>query len=85
MDKVLIEIVCAATEKTYDFLLPQQMKVKTALRKIMEQIMIFEENGELFSEEKEYLLVEKERQEVLNEEFTLEQAGISGGNRLILI
>lgn len=84
MDKVLIEIICAATEKKYDFLLPTQMSVKMALNKIMDQIMIFEENNELFIE-KEYILIEKENKDVLNESFTLEQAGISGGNCLILI
>ena len=59
MKKILIEVVCAATAKSYEFLLPAQMSVGVARKKIIEQI--------------------------INEKFTLEESGIYGGNRLILI
>lgn len=85
MDKILVEVLCAATGKKYDFLLPGQMRVRTALRKIMEQIRRFEENEELFPGEKNCFLAEKDHKEILNEDFTLEQAGVLGGNRLILL
>ena len=85
MDKVLVEVVCAATEKKYDFLLPGQMKAGTALKKIMEQIMLYEANAELFTQKAEYLLIEQDTEAVLNDDYTLEQAGITGGNTLILI
>lgn len=85
MDKVLVEVVCAATEKKYDFLLPGQMKAGTAMKKIMDQIMLYEANAELFTQKAEYLLIEQDTEEVLNDDYTLEQAGITGGNTLILI
>ena len=85
MDKILVEVYCGATDKTYDFLLPGLMKVKVARNKIMEQICAFEQNDNLFEKSSMILLADKDGREILNEDFTLEQAGISGGNRLIII
>ena len=39
MKKILIEVVCAATAKSYEFLLPAQMSVGVARKKIIEQII----------------------------------------------
>ena len=35
MKKILIEVVCAATAKSYEFLLPAQMSVGVARKKII--------------------------------------------------
>lgn len=48
MKKILIEVVCAATAKSYEFLLPAQMSVGVARKKIIEQIIAYEENEDLF-------------------------------------
>lgn len=47
-EKILIEVVCAATAKSYEFLLPAQMSVGVARKKIIEQIIAYEENEDLF-------------------------------------
>ena len=81
MKKILIEVVCAATE----FLLPAQMSVGVARKKIIEQIIAYEENEDLFQGTETILFCDMEQKEILNEKFTLEESGIYGGNRLILI
>ena len=83
MKKILIEVVCAATAKSYEFLLPAQMSV--ARKKIIEQIIAYEENEDLFQGTETILFCDMEQKEILNEKFTLEESGIYGGNRLILI
>lgn len=85
MDKVLVEIYCAASGKNYEFLLPGKMKVKTAIKKLMEQIICAEENEDLFPNPQNCLLADRDSREILNDSFTLEQAGVIGGNRLILV
>ena len=85
MKKILIEVVCAATAKSYEFLLPAQMSDGVARKKIIEQIIAYEENEDLFQGTETILFCDMEQKEVLNEKFTLEESGIYGGNRLILI
>lgn len=85
MKKILIEVECVATAKSYEFLLPAQMSVGVARKKIIEQIVVYEENEDLFQETEKILFCDTMQKEILNESFTLEEAGIYGGNRLILI
>ena len=85
MKKILIEVVCAATAKSYEFLLPAQMSVGVARKKIIEQIIAYEENEDLFQGTETILFCDMEQKEILNEKFTVEESGIYGGNRLILI
>lgn len=85
MDKILVEVYCGASDKSYDFLLPGLMKVKVARVKMMDQIAAFEQNDKLFEKASMLLLADKDGEKILNEDFTLEEAGICGGNRLILI
>lgn len=85
MKKILIEVECAATAKSYEFLLPAQMSVAVARKKVMEQIVAYEENDDLFQKTEKLLFCDIAQREILNDKFTLEEAGIYGGNRLILI
>ena len=55
MKKILIEVVCAATAKSYEFLLPAQMSVGVARKKIIEK----DEMDPKQAEEKILRLVEK--------------------------
>ena len=61
------------------------MSVGVARKKIIEQIIAYEENEDLFQGTETILFCDMEQKEVLNEKFTLEETGIYGGNRLILI
>ena len=85
MGKILVEIHCPATSKNYDFMLPDKMTVGKAIEKIREEIILFENNQNLFPEINELLLWNTDRKEILNPEYSLEQSGIYGGNRLMLL
>lgn len=85
MNKILVEIECAANGKKYDFLLPAAMTVGAARRKIVSEINEFENSRILFPDEENCYLAEKDHQEILNDKFTLAQAGVQGGNRLIIL
>lgn len=85
MNKVLIELYCAATIKKYDMWLPKAMKIQEAIQQIIEEIRVFENNDELFMDELNLLLYLFERQTVLNPEYTVEQAGVLSGQRIMLV
>ena len=85
MNRILVEIECIVTGKVYDFLLPADMTVRVARRKIADEIMEYEHNDALFPEEKNCYLADLVHGELLNDKYTLSEAGISGGNRLILV
>lgn len=85
MNKILVEIICPATQKNYDFLLPEKMTVRIAIEKVRAEIIEYEQNEELFPEAKEMMLWNVDSREILPRESTLEQAGIYGGNRLFFL
>lgn len=85
MDKVLVEIVCPATSKEYDFWISKKMKVKNAIEKIAADIMQYELNDKLFDLEKMVVLYFYEHRTLLNRELTMEQSGVCSGCRLMII
>lgn len=85
MDRLLVEIVCAATIKKYDFWIPKRMKIQEVIARLMEEIEAFEGNTELFERHGNEMLIHYERQLALNPDYTMEQSGIVNGQRLMLI
>lgn len=57
MKKILIEVVCAATAKSYEFLLPAQMSVGVARKKIIEQLLPNEKMKIYFREQRQFFFV----------------------------
>lgn len=68
-----------------NFFFRHKWSVGVARKKIIEQIIAYEENERLFQGTETILFCDMEQKEILNEKFTLEESGIYGGNRLILI
>ncbi len=85
MDKVLVEMFCAATIKKYDFWIPKTMKIKDVIRKVIEEIETYESNGDLFEKNGDEMLVHYERRVILNLEYTVEESGIVNGQRLMIV
>lgn len=85
MNKIFIEIICPATQKHYDFILPDKMTVRTAMEKIRVEIMEFEQNDELFPDASEMMFWNVDAREIPAKDVTLEEAGIYGGNRLYFL
>ena len=84
MDKVLVEVICPATSRKYEFWISRRMTVKQAAIRIARDIMLFESNEELFDEEGIFLYFYENRT-LLNQEFTIGQSGLRSGCTLYLI
>lgn len=85
MDKVLVEIVCPATSKQYDFWISKKMKVNSVIEKVAVDIMQFELNNSLFDLQKMIVLYFYENRTLLCPERTIEESGVSSGCRLMII
>ena len=85
MDKVLVEVICPATAKSYDFWIAKQAVVKNVARRIAEDIMLFEMNMELFDLEKDLYFFFYENRELMNEVYTIQQSGIKSGCKLLIL
>ena len=46
MNKVLVELYCAATIKKYDMWFPKSMKIREVINQLIEQIEDFENNND---------------------------------------
>lgn len=85
MDKVLVEVICPATSKSYDFWIARQMTAGQAAARIAEDIMLHEMNDELFPDKDRIFLYFYENRALLNKEYTIEQSGVRSGCRLMVV
>lgn len=85
MDEVLVEIICPATSKTYDFWLAKKMTVEQAALRVAKDIMLYELNERLFDMESPLFFYLYENRALLNHAYTIEQSGVQSGCRLILL
>ena len=85
MDKILLEIVCPATSKHYDFWISKQMKISVAKSKIISEIREYEKNEGLFGDESKVMLFCENEKVLQDENRTVEQSGVQSGDCLMLI
>ncbi len=86
MDDILVEIYCETMMREYDFWLPKKGYIKDVIKKLAEEIMIFENNSNLFdSQEIEGLVLVGTNGNVFNKDYTVVESGIMGGDRLMLV
>ncbi len=87
MNNVLVEVFSEATLKKYEFWLPKNGIIKDVIEKLAEDIMIFESNDSLYTEDSigKVLLISKKDGRVFNQEFTVVESGIMSGDYLILV
>ncbi len=87
MNDVLVEIVSIATIKKYEFWLPKKGLIKDVIKKLAEDIMVYENNDNLYDENdlNDLVLVVSSSGDVLNKEYTVCESGIMGGDSLILV
>lgn len=85
MDKILLEILCPATSKRYDFWVSKRMCVGKVKNKILSEIREFEKNDSIFQDEDQIVLF-RENGDILNHEnITMSHSGINSGECLMLI
>ena len=87
MNDVLVEVVSIATIKKYEFWLPKSGVIKDVIQKIAEEIMIYENNDNLYDERviNNLVLVMESTGDTLNKSYTVCESGIMGGEKLILV
>lgn len=85
MNRVLIELFCAATIKKYDFWLPKSMLIKDVIKRLTEDIEDYENVEELFGNVDDIMLYLDDRKVILNKEYTVEQSGIVSGQMLMMV
>ena len=87
MNEILVEIISVATIKKYEFWLPKKGLISDVIKKLAEDIMIYENNDRLYDENsiKGLALVVESSGDILNKEYTVSESGIMGGDRLILV
>ncbi|MEF9916844.1 MAG: hypothetical protein RR746_05720 [Lachnospiraceae bacterium] len=85
MDKVLVEVHCAAVSKSYDFWIPKKMRISKVIEKMVSDISQHELNNELFNYERQIFMYFYEQRIFLNPDQTVEEAGIVSGTRLMII
>lgn len=85
MDKILIEVVCPATSKHYDFWISRKLSIGKAKEKLMQEIQSFEKSENIFCDGENTFLYLCENGRILALQQTLEQAGITSGSCLMLV
>lgn len=83
MDKISVEVFVPALGKSYEFILPSVMKVETAAKLIAQAVSEQEEGVKICREG--LVLCSKEKECVLIDQMTIENAGVPDGSRLILV
>lgn len=84
MNKVLVEIQCPATGKTYDFWIAKKMLVDDVIDNLTMLIQNSENNASLFPDTKGLILF-KAPKFILDRKSTLMAVGVQSGDTLILI
>ena len=87
MNDVLVEVYSEATLKSYEFWIPKSALIQDVIRKMMEEIAIFESNDALFDSDvaASVVLVSSRTGEVLSFDFTVLESGILSGDKLVLV
>lgn len=85
MDKILLEVICMATSKKYEFWVSKQMEVGKVKVRLMEQISQYEKNQQLFQNPEEIFMFKKECNRLLEESLTIDQMQMKSGDQIVLI
>lgn len=85
MKQMLINVFCPAASKSYDFWIPEKMKVEAAIALLCDDISAFENNAGLFAGRDSLLLYSYLEQKTLPREQTLAETGVKSGDRIALV
>lgn len=84
MTKLLLEVVCPATGKHYDFWISKKLRISEVIQKLIYEISYKENNPGLFGDVESIVLFST-KYGVLDLRFTLSAAGICSGDTVVLI
>ena len=85
MDKILLEVFCIPTSRTYDYWVSKKMLLSKVKEKMLEQIVLYEKNNELFTDHEQIFLMDASEENILEESWTIEETGLKSGDRLVIV
>lgn len=85
MDKIIIEVKCPASAKSYEFRISKRLPVGEGMGKIISEIRGFEQNEKIFSRDSELSLFCGRSGNILNADMSFEENGVKGGDMLMII
>ena len=85
MSDLLINIYCPSISKSYDFWIPGSLKAGSVIEQVCDAICEIENNKSIFINRETLLLCSYMRQDVLQNDITLDYAGIRSGDRLAVV
>lgn len=84
-NKITVEVLCPSVSGNYDFILDAGITVRDAAEMIASEIRRFTGIGFLLNDTEKILLYSDESTVPYDHSLTLEECGISGGSRIMLI
>ncbi len=83
MNIITVEVICPSTSRKYDYRMPVKMKAGYIKKQIIEDIRVYEGISTLFEDEKNINLYCERC--MIDDNATLEEAGIKNGDRIMVI
>ena len=85
MNELLINIYCPSLSKSYDFWIPKDLKAGSVIEQVCDAICEIENNKNIFINRETLLLCSYMQQYVLQNDLTLDYAGVRSGDRLAVV
>lgn len=85
MDKIIVEVKCPASAKSYEFRISKRLPVNEGMGKIISEIRGFEQNERIFSMDNGLSIFCARLGSVLNVDMSFEENGVKGGDMLMII
>lgn len=85
MDKIIVEMKCPASSKSYEFRISKRLSVSEGMEKIISEIRGFEQNEKIFSMDNELSIFCARLNSILNLNMTFAENGVKSGDTLMII
>lgn len=83
MNKMIVEVKCPATSKSYDFRISKKLSAAEGKEKILDEIRTFESNSGLMPQDVSLFCAGTGK--ILNGELTFSENGVKSGDTLMII
>lgn len=85
MEKIIVEIICPAVSKSYDFRISKRLSVSEGIAKIAEEIREAEHNKGMFQNKETISMFHANSKTVLNSDMSFSENGVKSGDVLMII
>ncbi len=85
MEKIIVEIKCPATSKSYEFRISKKLSVAEGMKKIISEIRGLEHNEAIFTANNDISIFSIRENNILNENMTFSENGVKSGDTLMIL